>query len=177
MVVNMLGTEAAFEILNVMEYSSARGRMSVIAKSPSGSVRLLSKGSDTKIINILQKGIPKALLDSTNSNLHLFATQVRMHAGIPDALTRFIVTLQRCPVRSVCGTCLEHVGDSPLPDADMCIAGVCERVLHLACKSHPAPSVMWVPWCTPACGERTEGALTAALGPCRGCARWPSARA
>ena len=85
-VVSMLGTEAAFEILNVMEYSSARGRMSVIAKSPSGSVRLLSKGSDTKIINILQKGSPKALLDATNSNLHLFATQVRRHAD-PASLT------------------------------------------------------------------------------------------
>ena len=80
-VVNMLGTEAAFEILNVMEYSSARGRMSVIAKTPSGSVRLLSKGSDTKVLNILHKGIPKALLDATHNNLHLFATQVRTHAA------------------------------------------------------------------------------------------------
>ncbi|CAK0743492.1 hypothetical protein CVIRNUC_001474 [Coccomyxa viridis] len=74
-VVNMLGTEAAFEILNVMEYSSARGRMSVIARAPGGSVRLLSKGSDAKVIGILHAGVPKALLDATNSNLHLFATQ------------------------------------------------------------------------------------------------------
>ena len=74
MVVNMLGTEAAFEILNVMEYSSARGRMSVIARAPGGSVRLLSKGSDAKVIGILHAGVPKALLDATNSNLHLFAT-------------------------------------------------------------------------------------------------------
>ena len=81
MVVNMLGTEAAFEILNVMEYSSARGRMSVIARAPSGSVRLLSKGSDAKVIGILHQGVPKALLDATNSNLHLFATQVRKQTG------------------------------------------------------------------------------------------------
>ena len=74
--INMLGTEASFEILNVMEYSSARGRMSVIARSPQGSVRLLSKGSDSKVMRILHEGMPKALLDATNQNLHLFATQV-----------------------------------------------------------------------------------------------------
>ena len=97
MVVSMLGTEAAFEILNVMEYSSARGRMSVIARAPSGGVRLLSKGSDAKVISILHKGVPKALLDATNSNLHLFATQV---PGIPDGHTRSISTIQWRPVRS-----------------------------------------------------------------------------
>ena len=74
--VKMLGTEATFEILNVMEYSSARGRMSVIARSADGSVRLLSKGSDSKVMKILHKGVEKALLDATNQNLHLFATQV-----------------------------------------------------------------------------------------------------
>lgn len=76
MVVSMLGCEATFEILNVMEYSSARGRMSVVARSADGGLRLLSKGSDAKIMGILAKGVDQALLDATNSNLHLFATQV-----------------------------------------------------------------------------------------------------
>ena len=31
--VQMLGVEATFEVLNVLEYSSARGRMSVIARA------------------------------------------------------------------------------------------------------------------------------------------------
>ena len=84
--INMLGTEATFEILNVMEYSSARGRMSVIARSAEGSVRLLSKGSDSKVMRILGKGVPKALLDATNQNLHLFATQVPSSA--PSAAMR-----------------------------------------------------------------------------------------
>ena len=74
--INMLGVEAAFEILNVMEYNSARGRMSVIARSADGGVRLLSKGSDSKVMGILHKDVGKALLDATNANLHLFATQV-----------------------------------------------------------------------------------------------------
>ena len=106
MVVNMLGTEAAFEILNVMEYSSARGRMSVIARAPSGSVRLLSKGSDAKVIGILHAGVPKALLDATNSNLHLFATQV---PGTPDGLTCSISKAYLRPVCDRCRTCLCHV--------------------------------------------------------------------
>ena len=75
--INMLGVEATFEILNVMEYNSARGRMSVIARSVDGGVRLLSKGSDGKVMGILHKDVGKALLDATNANLHLFATQVR----------------------------------------------------------------------------------------------------
>ena len=107
-VVIMLGAEAAFEILNVMEYSSARGRMSVIARAPSGSVRLLSKGSDAKVIGILHKGVPKALLDATNSNLHLFATQV---PGIPDGLTCFSSTVQWRPLCSSCRKCLRHIVD------------------------------------------------------------------
>ncbi len=78
--INMLGTDATFEILNVMEYSSARGRMSVIARSAEGGIRLLSKGSDSKVMRILGKGVPKALLDATNQNLHLFATQVSSSA-------------------------------------------------------------------------------------------------
>lgn len=110
-VVNMLGTEAAFEILNVMEYSSARGRMSVIARAPGGSVRLLSKGSDAKVIGILHAGVPKALLDATNSNLHLFATQVRAQTGraSPDGLTCSISTVQWHLVRCTRSTCLGHV--------------------------------------------------------------------
>ncbi len=34
MEVRLLGEDAAFEVLNVLEYSSARGRMSVIARAP-----------------------------------------------------------------------------------------------------------------------------------------------
>ena len=83
----MLGTEATFEILNVMEYSSARGRMSVIARSAEGGVRLLSKGSDSKVMHILGKGVPDTLLEATNQNLHLFATQVAPSAQ-PAALAQ-----------------------------------------------------------------------------------------
>ena len=108
--INMLGTEATFEILNVMEYSSARGRMSVIARSAEGGVRLLSKGSDSKVMRILGKGVPKALLDATNQNLHLFATQVSSTAERPPfarSLTfykRLLAVAQRKARKALCFT-------------------------------------------------------------------------
>lgn len=76
LVLSMVGTEATFHILNVMEYSSARGRMSVIARAPDGSVRLFCKGADSKVLSILREGFDKSLMDAMQANLHLFATQV-----------------------------------------------------------------------------------------------------
>ncbi len=70
-----LGAEAKFQVLNVMEFSSDRGRMSVIVRSPDGTIRLLVKGSDAKMLALLRPDTPKSHLEETNKNLHLFATQ------------------------------------------------------------------------------------------------------
>lgn len=70
-----LGADAKFQVLNVMEFSSERGRMSVIVRSPDGSIRLLVKGSDAKMLALLRPDTPKSHLEETNKNLHLFATQ------------------------------------------------------------------------------------------------------
>lgn len=72
-----LGADAKFQILNVMEFSSDRGRMSVIVRAPDGTIRLLVKGSDAKMLALLRPDTPKAHLEETNKNLHLFATQAR----------------------------------------------------------------------------------------------------
>ena len=72
----MLGHEATFEVLNMMEFSSDRGRMSVIARSPDGTIRLFAKGADSKMLSIVNKNTDKRLLEQTARNLHLFATQV-----------------------------------------------------------------------------------------------------
>ena len=84
LVLSMMGTEATFEVLNVMEYSSARGRMSVIVRAPNGSIRLLCKGADSKVLAILDKAIPHSLQNSTQANLHLFATQVLGPLRLPS---------------------------------------------------------------------------------------------
>ncbi|DBA65766.1 hypothetical protein WJX79_001197 [Trebouxia sp. C0005] len=71
----MLGHEATFDVLNMMEFSSERGRMSVIARSPDGTIRLYAKGADSKMLATLNKNTNQELLDQTARNLHLFATQ------------------------------------------------------------------------------------------------------
>ena len=70
---NMLGNEVTYEILNVMEYSSERGCMSVIARSPDGTVRLFCKGADSKVMKKIRSGTDVALTDRTEGDLHTFA--------------------------------------------------------------------------------------------------------
>jgi phospholipid-transporting ATPase len=94
----LLGTEATFEILNVLEYSSARARMSVIARAPDGTIRLFCKGSDMRVLGIVRKDTPKSLMDATDNNLHNFATKVRCPACIPPFYVSFAATfgLETC---------------------------------------------------------------------------------
>lgn len=72
---NMLGKEVTYEILNVMEYSSDRGCMSVVARTPDGSIRLYCKGSDTKVMAKIREGTDKNLLTKTDNDLHTFARE------------------------------------------------------------------------------------------------------
>ena len=44
-----LGERLRYEILNVIEFTSARKRMSVIIKTPEGKIKLLCKGADSVI--------------------------------------------------------------------------------------------------------------------------------
>lgn len=47
--IDALGVKERYEILSVLEFSSARKRMSVIVKDPAGKIKLLCKGADTVI--------------------------------------------------------------------------------------------------------------------------------
>lgn len=68
-----------FEILNVMEFSSERRKMSVIARGPDGVIRLFCKGADSAIMECLRKYhfLPDGddLMKDTNQNLTDFACQ------------------------------------------------------------------------------------------------------
>lgn len=70
---NMLGKEVTYEILNVMEYSSERGCMSVIARCPDSTVRLYCKGADSKVMQKVRPGTDADLVSRTNKDLHTFA--------------------------------------------------------------------------------------------------------
>lgn len=47
--INALGVKETYEILNVIEFTSTRKRMSVIARTPTGEIKLYCKGADSVI--------------------------------------------------------------------------------------------------------------------------------
>lgn len=65
--------EEQWRVLNVLEYSSARARMSVIARDPNGQIHLFCKGADTKVMDMVRGTTEGALLQKTEHNLHDFA--------------------------------------------------------------------------------------------------------
>lgn len=55
--VNFLGEVLEFEILNVLEFTSDRKRMSVVVRDcAAGSLHLLTKGADETVFRILRAG-------------------------------------------------------------------------------------------------------------------------
>jgi hypothetical protein len=73
----LLPEQATHQVLNVMDFSSARARMSVILRAPDGTIRLHCKGSDAKMLPRLRADTDPALLSATHANLHAFSVNVR----------------------------------------------------------------------------------------------------
>ena len=69
------GQNKKFELLNNLEYSSERKRMSIICKNDEGKIILYAKGADSMIEKLLNKGIVenKVILEKTNDYLSEFA--------------------------------------------------------------------------------------------------------
>ncbi|XP_071314420.1 phospholipid-transporting ATPase IA isoform X3 [Trachinotus anak] len=72
-IVDMLGTEEKYELLHVLEFTSARKRMSVIMRTPSGKIRLYCKGADTVIYDRLADS--SRYKEITLKHLEQFATE------------------------------------------------------------------------------------------------------
>eukprot|EP00743_Colponemidia_sp_Colp-15_P004663 GILK01005024.1.p1 GENE.GILK01005024.1~~GILK01005024.1.p1 ORF type:complete len:1174 (-),score=231.08 GILK01005024.1:215-3736(-) len=73
-VVNMMGEDVSFEILNVLEFNSDRKRMSVIARGSDGQYVLYTKGADTTVFPLLRTA-DKDLLTTTQKHLEIFADE------------------------------------------------------------------------------------------------------
>ena len=43
------GERRTFKVLNVIEFTSSRKRMSIIVKTPEGEIKLMSKGADSMV--------------------------------------------------------------------------------------------------------------------------------
>lgn len=53
--IDILGDKERYEILNVLEFTSTRKRMSVIVRAPNGEIKLYCKGADTVIFERLSE--------------------------------------------------------------------------------------------------------------------------
>ncbi|XP_073899862.1 phospholipid-transporting ATPase IB-like isoform X2 [Castor canadensis] len=71
--IEVMGEKYTFEILNILEFSSSRKRMSVIVRTPMGQLRLYCKGADTVIYERLSKD--SLFVQETLAHLEYFATE------------------------------------------------------------------------------------------------------
>uniref|UniRef100_A0A3B3TB65 Phospholipid-transporting ATPase n=1 Tax=Paramormyrops kingsleyae TaxID=1676925 RepID=A0A3B3TB65_9TELE len=72
-IIESLGEEEKYELLNVLEFTSNRKRMSVIMRTPSGKIRLYCKGADTVIYERLAES--SRYKEITLKHLEQFATE------------------------------------------------------------------------------------------------------
>lgn len=72
--IDALGVKEKYEILTVLEFTSARKRMSVIVKDPAGKIKLFCKGADTVIYERLD-GTGRDHSDIILQHLEHFATE------------------------------------------------------------------------------------------------------
>ncbi|XP_077289353.1 ATPase phospholipid transporting 8A1 isoform X2 [Arctopsyche grandis] len=72
--ITVMGEREKYEILNVLEFTSTRKRMSVIVRTPTGEIKLYCKGADTVIYERLSTQGQK-FSELTLSHLEHFATE------------------------------------------------------------------------------------------------------
>uniref|UniRef100_A0A673G9F3 Phospholipid-transporting ATPase n=1 Tax=Sinocyclocheilus rhinocerous TaxID=307959 RepID=A0A673G9F3_9TELE len=72
-IIEARGNEQIYELLNVLEFSSNRKRMSVIVRTPTGKLRLYCKGADNVIFERLNEA--SQYNDLTVAHLEQFATE------------------------------------------------------------------------------------------------------
>eukprot|EP00347_Sterkiella_histriomuscorum_P021501 403333759 len=73
MVVKVQGIEVKYKLLNVIEFTSTRKRMTVVVRSEDNRIRVMTKGADSIIIPLLKK--PSSILDKTTQYLDQYAKE------------------------------------------------------------------------------------------------------
>ncbi|XP_018495288.1 phospholipid-transporting ATPase IA-like [Galendromus occidentalis] len=73
--VEILGEKSTYEILNVIDFTSSRKRMSIVVRTPEGRIILMCKGAETMIFERLSDRNDSSLTDAVLSDLGMFATQ------------------------------------------------------------------------------------------------------
>lgn len=74
-IVNVLGEDRTYTVLNTLEFNSSRKRMSAIIRMPDGKIFLLCKGADSVIYRRLKRGEQSTLRKMTAEHLEMFARE------------------------------------------------------------------------------------------------------
>lgn len=74
-ILNVLGEEREYTILNTLEFNSTRKRMSAIIRMPDGKIVLFCKGADSIIYSRLKRGEQPELRKNTAEHLEMFARE------------------------------------------------------------------------------------------------------
>ncbi|KAF2404182.1 phospholipid-translocating P-type ATPase domain-containing protein [Trichodelitschia bisporula] len=74
-VLNVLGEERQYTVLNTLEFNSTRKRMSAIIRMPDGKIILFCKGADSIIYSRLRQGEQAELRKTTAEHLEMFARE------------------------------------------------------------------------------------------------------
>ena len=72
-VVSLMGVEKVYTVLNVLEFSSDRKRMSVVCRTPEGAVVLYCKGADNTLFERMAPGAPH--LEATAGHLKAYGDE------------------------------------------------------------------------------------------------------
>lgn len=75
LVLNILGEERRYQVLNTLEFNSSRKRMSAIIRMPDGKIMLYCKGADSMIYSRLIAGEQRELRQTTGEHLEMFARE------------------------------------------------------------------------------------------------------
>lgn len=89
-IVNIMGIEEKYEVLNVIEFTSTRKRMSVIVRTPQGKIKLFCKGADTVIYERLGSE-SQSFKDINLKHLEEFASQGTCLRSFGTFFGKFIV--------------------------------------------------------------------------------------
>ena len=86
-------------MLNILEYSSARARMSVVARGPDGSIHVFTKGADAQV----GTAVPCRTYSSTSPGRCTPRADIRQRAHTGTCMDSSLVP-QRTSERQCCGT-------------------------------------------------------------------------
>lgn len=74
-IINVMGEDKEYAVLNTLEFNSSRKRMSAIIRMPDGRIFLFCKGADSVIYSRLKRGEQAELRRSTAEHLEMFARE------------------------------------------------------------------------------------------------------